>query len=253
MKEYQDDIVMDVGVTLPGCCAILLLCVLYAIYKKFLHVPTPKKTRQYTACTNPECVRCSLYDEIRRQAPDKLHEYTMQQSQDHNLFSRIKQAIQQPTDFTENSLQQPNVLYIPDLTAEPWWQNTNENIFSDDIASLENKHEYILHEYKRISIKQDHPWNVNETAMSANLGKGKWNMFYFYNQGVRMNENCALCPYTASVIDSLTNFMSGSLFGNASFSVLDSNTTISEHYGPTNIRLRCHLGKKLYLLKVNLY
>ncbi len=238
MQEFEKSTAMDVGLTIPGCCAIVVLCVLYVFYKKCLHANS--KTRTFTACASPECVRCSRYAEVRRQAKEKLNEYTMHQSQDPCLYSRIKQAIEHPTEFTPEALQQPNVLYISDLKAVAWWENTLKgNPFSADIASLENKYEFILHEYKRISNKEDYQWSVNQTE------KGKWGVFYFYNQGVRMNENCARCPYmyTSSLIDSLTNFMSGSLFGNASFSVLHSNTTITEHYGPCNIRIRCHLGK----------
>ena len=37
--------------------------------------------------------------------------------------------------------------------------------------------------------------------------------------------------------------MKGNLFGNVAFSVVESGTTIAPHHGPSNIRIRCHLGE----------
>ncbi|KAK7459437.1 hypothetical protein BaRGS_00039005 [Batillaria attramentaria] len=50
------------------------------------------------------------------------------------------------------------------------------------------------------------------------------------------------CPVTWKAIQSLPCAMTGNLFSNVAFSVVMPGTTVLPHYGPTNIRLRAHLG-----------
>jgi aspartate beta-hydroxylase len=69
---------------------------------------------------------------------------------------------------------------------------------------------------------------------------GRWSVFYFYERGRRNDDNCSLCPETVAAIEANRTVLS--LGGPAYFSKLDPNTHIAPHRGPTNMRLRCHLG-----------
>jgi aspartyl/asparaginyl beta-hydroxylase (cupin superfamily) len=62
------------------------------------------------------------------------------------------------------------------------------------------------------------------------------------NQGGWVVENCERCPHAADVLRRLSNLVTNCLMGNAFFSVLPPGTVIAPHRGPTNARLRCHLG-----------
>ena len=49
-------------------------------------------------------------------------------------------------------------------------------------------------------------------------------------------------PRTTALIEGLDTFMSGVIFGNAFVSILDGQSSIEPHCGPTNLRVRCHMG-----------
>lgn len=68
---------------------------------------------------------------------------------------------------------------------------------------------------------------------------GDWNVYYFYYLGRKVEENCARCPRTTRIIDSVPTLTSTGL---VYFSVLTPATHITPHCGPINTRLRCHLG-----------
>lgn len=60
---------------------------------------------------------------------------------------------------------------------------------------------------------------------------------------LKISINTSCCPQTVEVLKSLKNFLRNCAFGNACFSVLKPGSNISAHYGPCNVRIRCHLGK----------
>ncbi|XP_010007479.1 PREDICTED: aspartate beta-hydroxylase domain-containing protein 2, partial [Nestor notabilis] len=78
-------------------------------------------------------------------------------------------------------------------------------------------------------------WKMNSTP------SGEWFTFYLVNQGMCVPRNCRRCPRTYRLLGSLRTCIGNNVFGNACISVLSPGTVIAEHYGPTNIRIRCHL------------
>ncbi|GLD52638.1 aspartate beta-hydroxylase domain-containing protein 2 isoform X2 [Lates japonicus] len=52
------------------------------------------------------------------------------------------------------------------------------------------------------------------------------------------------------VLGQLRTFIANNVFGDACFSVLTPGALITEHDGPTNVRLRCHLGLKFPLYEL---
>jgi aspartate beta-hydroxylase len=71
-------------------------------------------------------------------------------------------------------------------------------------------------------------------------GRGDWDVFLFYERGRKNEENCARCPTIARIIESTNTVrtMAGLLY----VSKLGPGTDIKAHFGPVNMRLRCHLG-----------
>ena len=49
-------------------------------------------------------------------------------------------------------------------------------------------------------------------------------------------------PRTTAIIEGLDTFMLGVIFGNAFISIINEQSIIESHCGPTNLRVRCHLG-----------
>lgn len=69
------------------------------------------------------------------------------------------------------------------------------------------------------------------------ISKGdNWKTFGFYVYGQRVDDNCALCPRTAAVLDSLPGLRT------AMFSILKPRYHIEPHKGPTRAVVRAHLG-----------
>lgn len=72
------------------------------------------------------------------------------------------------------------------------------------------------------------------------ISKGdNWKTFGFYVYGKRVDHNCALCPRTAAVLDTLPGMRS------AMFSILKPHYHIAPHKGPTRAVIRAHLGLKV--------
>lgn len=68
-------------------------------------------------------------------------------------------------------------------------------------------------------------------------------VFPLYSAGVCVAGNCRSCPYTYRTLLSLRTFISSNSLGSAGFWLLGPGATLGSCYGPTNTRLRCHLGK----------
>ncbi len=69
---------------------------------------------------------------------------------------------------------------------------------------------------------------------------GDWDVAFFYERGRRHHEICEACPVTTAGIESHGAITT--MAGLAYVSRLRAGTHISAHRGPTNLRLRCHLG-----------
>lgn len=64
----------------------------------------------------------------------------------------------------------------------------------------------------------------------------RWKTFFLFGYGYRMDGNCALCPETARLVESIPGMFT------AFFSVLAPGKHIPLHRGPYKGVLRCHLG-----------
>lgn len=95
---------------------------------------------------------------------------------------------------------------------------------------LEDSFLAIREEYEALDRQRLRRWP--ETAV-YNHG---WEVFGLYGFGWRIDENCALCPHLASVLDAIPDITT------AGFSVLSPGTIIKPHRGYTSSVLRCHLG-----------
>jgi aspartate beta-hydroxylase len=126
-------------------------------------------------------------------------------------------------------LQRPRT-YFPGLTAQSWHDPSH---FAWT-AQLEKACATIKRELFSISTPgylQPHHQGLTDT--------GRWSVYYLYQLGRKVEENCRRCPQTAQVISAISDLTSTGL---VYFSVLTEGTHITPHCGPTNTRLRCHLG-----------
>jgi aspartyl/asparaginyl beta-hydroxylase (cupin superfamily) len=69
---------------------------------------------------------------------------------------------------------------------------------------------------------------------------GEWDVIFLYERGRRHDDVCEACPVTTSVIEGEGAMRTPA--GLIYVSRMRGGTHIAAHRGPTNLRLRCHLG-----------
>jgi aspartate beta-hydroxylase len=74
--------------------------------------------------------------------------------------------------------------------------------------------------------------------------KGDWRQFNLFLRGVKIEENCKRAPATCKIIDQIPPAKTNKR-GQVKFSIMSPNAHIFAHTGPTNCRLRAHLGLKI--------
>lgn len=201
----------------------------------FLMNKRSKKIIDTSVCADKNCVRCTKYAEIKERSfvLYRKHINDLPKSDFDKLY-----RIQSSVDMSDNVLegkQRPNVFLLQGLKSEPWPVDLASSL-EHDIAKIEQNAEMINDEMDNIIETQANHWLVNNTP------QGDWEVFHLINQGKVVNKNVKLAPKTFKLVSKLASVMTNTVFGNVSFSIVYPGTTISDHYGPTNIRLRCHLG-----------
>jgi hypothetical protein len=121
------------------------------------------------------------------------------------------------------------VLY-PDLQSQPWFAPETFPIAID----LERRFGAIRAEILALDPSTFAP--ESERIQRT----GDWDVIFLYERGRRHDDVCEACPATASVIegDGAMRTAAGLIY----VSRMRAGTHIAAHRGPTNLRVRCHLG-----------
>jgi aspartyl/asparaginyl beta-hydroxylase (cupin superfamily) len=121
----------------------------------------------------------------------------------------------------------------PDLASQPWYDPA-----AFPLANYLRTHFHaIREEILALEPARFHP-------ESERIGRtGEWDVLFLYERGRRRDEVCAACPVTTEGIEAhgAMRTMAGLIY----VSRMRAGTHISPHRGPTNLRLRCHLGVKV--------
>lgn len=135
-------------------------------------------------------------------------------------------------------IQRPGLLFLPDLPSAPF---VSRDAQRHDVELLENSFPAILRDFGAVS------WDFSGTTppprgWSPPLAPGCYQLL-LYQAGRCQPNNCRQCPGAYRALRGLRSFMSGNTFGSAGFSVLLPGSRLESRCGPTNARVRCHLGK----------
>lgn len=204
----------------------------------------PLQPSKIETCSSVDCIRCFAYKTLLNTVNIKLDKYLKQFPSHDDGIERLCTGIKTRKEILKQwedcaSCQQPNVLYIPGLSASAW----RNDIYMEQQDILKKNFKLILKEFE-VVCEIGVGWSINSVS------KGVWHVFHLINQGKWITDNCKQCPDTLNVLNKLENLMTGNVFANALFSALEPGTMIEEHCGPTNTRLRLHLGNLLILLKL---
>src|SRR5215217_7022253 len=124
----------------------------------------------------------------------------------------------------------PRKRIYPGLPSQPWHEPKRFPI----VSALEDAYELIREEVMGLQEEDFH----QESEKIARLGA--WDVFFFYERGNKNIGNCARCPTITAIIEQHETLRTQA--GLIYLSRLRSGTHISPHRGPTNLRVRCHLG-----------
>ncbi len=126
--------------------------------------------------------------------------------------------------------EQPLLRFYPGIRVQPWHEPRELPI----VADLERLAPQIAEEARALPAErfQDEAENIGRS--------GRWSILFLLQLGRRHEANLAECPVLSSIIDRHKELITHA--GSMYFSCLDPHTRVESHRGPTNMRLRCHLG-----------
>ena len=121
-------------------------------------------------------------------------------------------------------------LLYPDLDRRPWWEPAASAV----AVELESHFQEIRDEILALDPSRFAPESERIPRT------GDWDVVFFYERGRRHDEVCKACPATTRVIegDGAMRTAAGLIY----VSRMRPGTHIQPHRGPTNLRVRCHLG-----------
>ncbi|CAG0879411.1 unnamed protein product [Darwinula stevensoni] len=229
------------GLTLiAGVLISVLLFMLGEFTSQLFRMRTStNKEDSKTKCASPDCFRCvfstahvkkvnSEVDEILKFGKIPLNgDSQVLRVEDKTFLNALKEGLLHGQGSIE-----PPVLSLVRLKSQPVWDACDCN---EDLILLEKNFNRIKDDFLSAYVVAE-LWCENSTMT------GSWSLFYFMNQG-NVNKNAiALCPSTWEILQSLNHRVTDCCFGNVFFSILAPESEVEPHCGPTNCRLRCHLG-----------
>uniref|UniRef100_A0A3P9DGL9 Aspartate beta-hydroxylase domain containing 2 n=1 Tax=Maylandia zebra TaxID=106582 RepID=A0A3P9DGL9_9CICH len=197
------------------CVLLLFMWYCYRVGRE--HGSSPLRGR-YLAGTGRigECFRCtSAGESLNQRLYHSLQEYAKRYTW--SGMGRVHKGVRDQGRYLNSrpTIQRPEVSSCPTCRHFP---------------ALLAEFESIYHQPPGRSGSSLPPgWKANNTP------RGQWWTYYLVNQGTPLVLNVRRCPRAWRVLGQLRTFISNNVFGNACFS----------HYGPTNVRLRCHLGLRV--------
>ncbi|XP_054368569.1 aspartyl/asparaginyl beta-hydroxylase isoform X6 [Mirounga angustirostris] len=135
------------------------------------------------------------------------------------------------------SVWQRSLYNVHGLKAQPWW-TPRETGYTELVKSLERNWKLIRDEGLAVMDKAKGLFLPEDENLRE---KGDWSQFTLWQQG-RKNENaCKGAPKTCSLLDKFPE-TTGCRRGQIKYSIMHPGTHVWPHTGPTNCRLRMHLG-----------
>ena len=133
------------------------------------------------------------------------------------------------------SFWQRSLYNVGHLRGQPVWTKDNSGARLE-LTTLEKNWKVIRGEAMAILTEE------RFKAESENLkDTGTWGQFELYRRGEKSVKNCIRAPVTCALID-LVPAAKSCKRGQVKFSLMKAGTHVHPHSGPTNCRLRAHLG-----------
>eukprot|EP00956_Cyclotella_meneghiniana_P025947 scaffold55156_cov75-Cyclotella_meneghiniana.AAC.2 len=219
-----------------------------------------------------------LFEGMRNEIWTVVHEMERQASNESikGVYNSVKRTVRSSIapESTIDSIiprspqigQAPTVFFLPNLEATPFhhtscvdscpckrlWNTQPLDPKSPPIQTTGDI-EMLQQNFNTIKSELDNVLSMNEaqfapfdSAVYSSTGNNEhspeWSSIYLFHQGLKQLA-CECFPKTTAIIEtSCPNRMAGKCgLGSIYFSRLKCNTKVIEHYGPTNVRWRCHI------------
>ncbi|KAM7369559.1 hypothetical protein PAMP_010876 [Pampus punctatissimus] len=135
------------------------------------------------------------------------------------------------------SVWQRSLYNVDGLKAQPWW-TPKETGYTDLVKTLERNWKTIRDEALAVMDQNTGLFLPEEENLRE---KGEWGQYTLWQQGRKAGNACQGVPKTCSLLERYTE-ATGCKRGQIKFSVMQPGTHVWPHTGPTNCRLRMHLG-----------
>jgi len=133
------------------------------------------------------------------------------------------------------------VHFTPNLQARPVWHAVDDPTIARAIEALEDSW-VVIHEEGRAAMRRSKAgfFPANPELIHSSSLHNPWSQFFLFEHGAKDVKNCRVAPRTCKLVESLG--ARESMNGDAKFSLIQPGTQVHKHCGPTNARLRIHLG-----------
>ncbi|XP_071393560.1 aspartyl/asparaginyl beta-hydroxylase [Centroberyx affinis] len=135
------------------------------------------------------------------------------------------------------SVWQRSLYNVDGLKAQPWW-SAKETGYTDLVKALERNWKSIREEALAVMDQKTGLFVPEEENLRE---KGEWGQYTLWQQGRKAGDACRSVPKTCSILERYPE-ATGCKRGQIKFSVMHPGTHVWPHTGPTNCRLRMHLG-----------
>ncbi|XP_027630099.1 aspartyl/asparaginyl beta-hydroxylase isoform X3 [Tupaia chinensis] len=135
------------------------------------------------------------------------------------------------------SVWQRSLYNVNGLKAQPWW-TARETGYTELVKTLERNWKLIRDEGLAVMDKAKGLFLPEDENLRE---KGDWSQFTLWQQGRRNENACKGAPKTCNLLEKFSE-TTGCRRGQIKYSVMHPGTHVWPHTGPTNCRLRMHLG-----------
>ncbi|XP_064105864.1 aspartyl/asparaginyl beta-hydroxylase-like isoform X4 [Macrobrachium nipponense] len=133
---------------------------------------------------------------------------------------------------------QRSLYNVDRLSSQPIW-TVEQTTYTEFFRKLEANWEAIRDE--AVALLTEPPQDGFRPESENLQERGDWKQYEMFSRGRKITANCVKAKVTCSLIDDFSP-AAGCKRGQVKFSVMDPNTHVHAHTGPTNCRLRAHLG-----------
>ena len=173
------------------------------------------------------------------------------------LLATVVQSALIRSRVASRSRPYPTIMNYPGLSSPaPLWTEYMEKHHGEIVKTLQDNFGAILEEFQALDSLNDTKNASDYRFDEHKLHTGEWDWNSYIQKGSVSGSFGESCPVTVSVLEGLSHIPSGTGHGSvervnslvkgmpfsyAFFSSLGPKSEIAAHYGPTNLRIRCHL------------